>query len=48
MTKGYQGEKGTISGKPDSPFEFYVVDLDCGIRIVVGPTAFVTEEGRGT
>ena len=44
MTKGYKGVRGTISETTDSSFEFYVVKLDNGINIVVGPSAFVTEE----
>ena len=44
MMKGYRGVKGIIIEKTASPFEFYVAKLDNGIHIVVGPSAFVTEE----
>ncbi|MFH1349521.1 MAG: hypothetical protein ABII26_01165 [Pseudomonadota bacterium] len=45
MTKGYKGVKGTITDIPDSRFEFCIVRLNNGIHIVVGPSAFVAEEG---
>jgi hypothetical protein len=41
MTKGYRGAEGTIMLKTDSKFEFYVISLDNGLRIVAGPSAFV-------
>jgi hypothetical protein len=44
MTKGYKGIKGVITQTTDSPFEFYVVKLENGIHIVVGPSAFSSEE----
>jgi len=44
LTKGYRGEKGTVIEKIDSLFEFYVIKLDQEINIVVGPSAFVTDE----
>ena len=40
MTKGYRGVKGTIQGVLESRFEFYTVELDNGIHIVVGPSGF--------
>lgn len=40
MTKGYSGAMGVIIGRSDSAFGFYVVELDNGIRIVVGTSAF--------
>ena len=43
MTKGYKGVKGVILNQTESRFEFYVVRLDNGIHIVVGPSAFVLE-----
>lgn len=43
MTKGYQGVEGTILEKTNSPFDFYVVRLENGIHIVVGPSAFTVE-----
>ena len=43
MTKGYKGVKGVITERTDSPYEFYVVRLDNGINIVVGPYAFTKE-----
>ena len=45
MTKGYKGSRGVITGKTESPFEFYLVELENGIRIVVGPSAFEPDEG---
>lgn len=44
MTKGYKGVKGMIVERTDSRFEFYIVKLDNGINIVVGPSAFIKEE----
>lgn len=41
LTKGYKDVSGVISQKTDSPYEIYVVDLDNGISIVVGASAFV-------
>jgi hypothetical protein len=41
MTKGYKGVKGVITENTDSTYEFYVVILDNGIHIVVGPSAFI-------
>lgn len=47
MTKGYRGVKGVIKESTDSPYEFYVVTLDNGINIVVGPSAFVMDNRNG-
>ena len=44
MTKGYKGVKGVIAERTDSRFEFYIIKLDNGIHIVVGPSAFVREK----
>ena len=44
MTKGYKGVKGLIVERTDSRFEFYIIKLDNGIHIVVGPSAFIREE----
>ena len=41
LTKGYKDVSGVISQKTDSPYEIYVVDLDNGISILVGPSAFI-------
>jgi len=41
LTKGYKDVPGVISQKTDSPYDIYVVDLDNGISIVVGPSAFI-------
>jgi hypothetical protein len=43
MTKGYKGVKGVVIEKTDSQFEFYIVRLDNGISIIVGPSAFTTQ-----
>jgi hypothetical protein len=43
MTKGYKDIKGVITETTDSPYEFYVVSLDNGINIVVGPSAFIVD-----
>ncbi|RJR33777.1 MAG: hypothetical protein C4576_27750 [Desulfobacteraceae bacterium] len=40
MTKGYRGAEGIITGRSRSRFGFYVVELENGIRIVVGSSAF--------
>ncbi|MBW2610140.1 MAG: hypothetical protein JRC68_07325 [Deltaproteobacteria bacterium] len=48
MTKGYKGVKGMITEKTDSSYEFYVVDLDNGIHIIAGPSAFIKEEDDET
>ncbi len=45
MTKGYKGARGVITAKTESPLGFYVVELENGIRIVVGSSAFTVEEG---
>ena len=44
MTKGYKDVKGVITEITDSQYEFYVVLLDNGINIVVGPSAFTMEQ----
>jgi hypothetical protein len=41
MTKGYQGVRGEIVEKTDSPYELYVIRLENKIQIVAGPTAFI-------
>jgi hypothetical protein len=46
MTKGYRGAKGVIIGKSESPYGFYIVELENGIRIVVGSSAFEIENSR--
>jgi hypothetical protein len=43
MTKGYRGAKGVITEKIKSRFEFYAVELENGINIIVGPSAFEVE-----
>ena len=45
LIKGYRGEKGVITGKTRSRFEFYIVKLDNGINIIVGPSAFTADKG---
>jgi len=40
MTKGYKGVEGVILEAVESRFEFYVVRLDNGIHVVVGPSSF--------
>ncbi|MBN1625183.1 MAG: hypothetical protein JW944_01550 [Deltaproteobacteria bacterium] len=47
MTKGYRGVKGVIKETTDSLYEFYVVTLDNGINIVVGPSAFIPDAKAG-
>jgi hypothetical protein len=47
MTKGYKGVKGVITERTDSRFEFYIIKLDNGINIVVGPSAFIKKEDLG-
>jgi hypothetical protein len=44
MTKGYRGSMGVIIGRSESPFGFYVVELENGIRIVAGASAFTVLE----
>ena len=44
MTKGYKGVKGVIAERTDSRFEFYIIKLDNGINIVVGPSTFMKEK----
>jgi hypothetical protein len=44
LTKGYKGVKGVITETADSQYEFYVVALDNGINIVVGPSAFIVKQ----
>jgi len=40
MTKGYKGTKGTLLGRTGSRYALYLLELDNGIRLVAGPTAF--------
>jgi hypothetical protein len=47
MTKGYRGASGVIAEKIESPFGFYIVELQSGIRVVAGATAFVVSEDAG-
>ena len=47
MTKGYRGVSGTVIEKTESQFEFYMIRLDNGINIIVGPSAFIVEETPG-
>lgn len=44
MTKGYMGVKGVIVDKLNSLFDFYVIELENGINMIAGPSAFTTEE----
>jgi len=44
MTKGYMGVKGVIVDKLSSLFDFYVIELENGINMIAGPSAFTTEE----
>lgn len=46
MTKGYKGIKGVIIESTDSTYEFYLVGMDNGINIVVGPSAFIIEKDK--
>ena len=41
LTKGYKDVEGVITQKTDSPYDIYIVDLDNGISIAVGPASFV-------
>lgn len=41
MTKGYKGVEGLIIERTDSKFDLYVVVLENGIHIVVGPSSFI-------
>ncbi len=38
---------GVIIGRSESPFGFYIVELENGIRIVAGTSAFRVWEGAG-
>jgi hypothetical protein len=46
MTKGYRGARGVVIDRSVSPLGFYVVELENGIRIVVGSSAFEVESTR--
>jgi hypothetical protein len=46
MTKGYRGARGTILAGTDSQYEFFIIELDNGIRLVAGPSAFLVDEGN--
>jgi len=46
MTKGYMGVKGVIVEQVDSSYEFYMIQLDNGLNIVVGPSAFIVENDK--
>ena len=45
MTKGYRGARGTILARTDSTYEFFIIELDNGISLVAGPSAFVVGDG---
>ena len=47
MTKGYRGVSGIVIEKTESQFEFYMIRLDIGVNIIVGPSAFIVEENLG-
>jgi hypothetical protein len=44
MTKGYKGVGGVIQEKTGSPFDLVVIELDNGIRVAAGPSAFTQED----
>ena len=44
MAKGYRGVRGTILARTDSKYEFFIIELDNGIRLVAGPSAFLVDE----
>jgi hypothetical protein len=46
VIKGYNGAKGTILERTLSSLEFYIVELDDGLKIVVGPSAFVVKDEK--
>jgi hypothetical protein len=46
MTKGYKGMKGTILEVTGSRYELYIVMLENGIHVLVGPSAFWTLSGE--
>jgi hypothetical protein len=43
MTKGYRGVRGTILARTDSMYTFFIIELDNGIRLVAGPSAFLVD-----
>lgn len=43
MTKGYKDILGTIVESLESQYEFYIIQLDTGIHIIAGPSAFIIE-----
>jgi hypothetical protein len=47
MAKGYKGIKGVIVEGTESSYEFYLVALDNGINIIVGPSAFIQCQDAG-
>jgi len=44
MTKGYRDARGTILARTDSKYEFFIIELDNGISLVAGPSAFVADD----
>jgi hypothetical protein len=44
MTKGYRGARGTILARTDSAYEFFIIELDNGISLVAGPSAFLVDD----
>ena len=48
MTKGYKGVRGEIVERTRSPYEFYILQLENGIHLVAGPTAFVPVDEQET
>lgn len=41
MTKGYKGVRGRILERTESPYGFFVVELENGIHLVAGTSAFI-------
>lgn len=47
MTKGYKGVRGRILERTESPYGFFVVELENGIHLIAGTSSFVVIAGEG-
>jgi len=44
MTKGYRGVNAVVTQGMESKFEFYILELENGVHLVAGPSAFKIPE----
>ena len=41
MTKGYKETEGVVTERTESRFELYILNLNNGLNVVAGPSAFI-------